>query len=210
MSKNAKFGSVMLMASLVVAAPAFAADLGSYEQPPAYNEPQTSTSWTGAYVGGHVGAAMPKANPFRSGKGLALGAQAGYDYDLGSAVVGGEIEATHLGDARVGVPGGHLNERWRAAVKAKAGIKMDQSLIYGTAGLTVTSLRDAGGVTGPDGMKEGYLLGAGVEHRFTPQISGKVEYNYTATDDVRTFSGTTQSHTDISDHVVKGGVNYRF
>jgi outer membrane immunogenic protein len=59
-------------------------------------------------------------------------------------------------------------------------------------------------------MKEGYLLGVGAEHRFTPQISAKVEYNYVATDDVRTFDNGIASHTDISDNVVKGGVNYRF
>jgi outer membrane immunogenic protein len=201
------FASLLLV--VLAATPALSADLGSYEAPPSYNE-ETSTSWTGAYVGGHAGVAMPRANPFKSGKGLALGGQAGYDYDLGSVVIGGEVEITHLGDTEVKVPNGHLKERWRAAAKAKAGVKLDQTLVYGTAGLTVTSLRDSNGVTGPDGMKEGYLLGAGVEHRFTPKVSAKVEYDYVATDDVRTFSAGRSSHTDLSDHVIKGGVNYRF
>lgn len=209
MSKTLKSVAAAALVSFA-ASPIWAADLSSYENPPAYNEAPASTSWTGAYVGGHIGAAMPSANPFKGGKGLALGAQAGYDYDLGSAVIGGEVEATHLGDAKAKVPNGNLKERWRAAVKAKAGVKLDDTLVYGTAGVTVTSLRDGGGVTGPDGMKEGYLLGAGAEHRFTPQISAKVEYNYVATDDVRTFSNNVVSHTDLSDHVVKGGVNYRF
>ncbi|UHS59282.1 porin family protein [Agrobacterium vaccinii] len=209
MSKTLKSVAAAALVSFA-ASPVWAADLSSYENPPAYNEAPASTSWTGAYVGGHIGAAMPSANPFKGGKGLALGAQAGYDYDLGSAVIGGEVEATHLGDAKAKVPNGNLKERWRAAVKAKAGVKLDDTLVYGTAGVTVTSLRDGGGVTGPDGMKEGYLLGAGAEHRFTPQISAKVEYNYVATDDVRTFSNNVVSHTDLSDHVVKGGVNYRF
>lgn len=209
MSKTLKSVAAAALLSLV-AAPALAADLSSYEAPPpAYSE-EPKTSWTGAYVGGHVGAAMPSANPFKGGKGLALGAQAGYDYDLGSAVVGGEVEATHLGDTRAKVPNGNLKERWRAAAKVRAGVKLEDTLVYGTAGLTVTSLRDGGGVTGPDGMKEGYLLGAGAEHRFTPQVSAKVEYNYVATDDVRTFSNGVTSHTDLTDHVVKGGVNYRF
>lgn len=208
MSKTLKTVAAAALVSFA-AFPVLAADLSSYENPPAYNE-APSKSWTGAYVGGHIGAAMPSANPFKGGKGLALGAQAGYDYDLGSAVVGGEVEATHLGDAKAKVPDGNLKERWRAAIKAKAGVKLDDTLVYGTAGLTVTSLRDSGSVTGPDGMKEGYLLGAGAEHRFTPQISAKVEYNYVATDDVRTFSNNVVSHTDLSDHVVKAGVNYRF
>ncbi|GAK73055.1 outer membrane protein [Agrobacterium rubi] len=211
MSKTLKSLAVVSFACLA-ASSALSADLTtSYEAPPAYNDAPASSSWTGAYVGGHLGAAMPHINPFRSGKGLALGAQAGYDYDLGSVVVGGEVEATHLGDAEMKVPDGSIKERWRAAAKAKAGYKVeDNTLVYGTAGLTVTSLRDGNGVTGPDGMKEGYLLGAGAEHRFTPQVSAKVEYNYVATDDVRTFANGTASHTDLSDHVVKGGVNYRF
>jgi outer membrane immunogenic protein len=206
-----KFRSyAVAIAAMVAASPVVAADLtSSYEAPPAYNEP-ASSSWTGAYAGGHIGAAMPSANPFRDGKGLALGVQGGYNYDLGGAVVGGELEATHLGDTRVSVPNGNLRERWRVAAKAKAGVKMDQTLIYGTAGLTVTSLRDGDNVVGPDGMKEGYLLGAGIEHKFNQQISGKVEYNYVATNDVRTFSGGTTSRTDISDNVVKGGLNYHF
>lgn len=209
MSYGLKSFAAILLVSFA-ASPALSADLSSYEAPPAYNEELPSTSWTGAYVGGHIGAAMPRANPFKGGKGLALGAQGGYDYDMGSVVVGGEVEATHLGDTEVKVPNGHLKERWRAAVKAKAGVKLDQTLVYGTAGLTVTSLRDGNGVTGPDGMKEGYLLGAGVEHRFTPKVSAKVEYDYVATGDVRTFANGVASHTDLSDHVVKGGVNYRF
>lgn len=208
MSCGLKSFAALALASFA-ATPALSADLNSYEAPPAYNEP-ASTSWTGAYVGGHLGAAMPKANPFKGGKGLALGAQAGYDYDLGSAVVGAEVEGTYLGDTKVRVPNGHLKERWRAAVKAKAGVKLDETLVYGTAGLTATSLRDGAGVTGPDSVKGGYLLGVGAEHRFTQQISGKVEYNYVSTGDVRTFANGTASHTDLSDHVVKGGVNYRF
>ncbi|WP_320202749.1 outer membrane protein [Agrobacterium rosae] len=208
MSKTLKSMAVAALAS-IAASPVLAADMANYEAPPAYNE-APSTSWTGAYVGGHIGAAMPSANPFKGGKGLALGAQGGYDYDLGSAVVGGEVEGTYLGDSKQKVPNGNLRERWRAAAKVRAGVKLDDTLVYGTAGLTVTSLRDGANVTGPDGMKEGYLLGAGAEHRFTPQISAKVEYNYVATDDVRTFSNGVASHTDLSDHVVKGGVNYRF
>lgn len=209
MSKNFKMLAVAALASMAVT-PVFAADLsGSYEAPPSYSE-APSSSWTGAYAGGHVGAAMPHANPFRDGKGLALGVQGGYNYDMGSVVVGGELEASHLGDTKVGVPDGNLRERWRVAAKAKAGVKLDDTLVYGTAGLTVTSLRDGSGVVGPDGMKEGYLVGAGVEHRFNQQISGRVEYNYVATDDVRTFSNGNTHHTDISDNVVKGGLNYHF
>lgn len=73
------------------------------------------------------------------------------------------------------------------ALRQNKGVKMDaETLIYGTAGSTVTSLRDGDNVVGPDGMKEGYLLGAGIEH--TSSISrfrARSSTTHVATNDVR-------------------------
>jgi outer membrane immunogenic protein len=68
MSKTLKSVGIAAIVSLA-AFPVLSADLSNYEAPPAYNEAPKS-SWTGAYVGGHIGAAMPSANPFKGGKGL--------------------------------------------------------------------------------------------------------------------------------------------
>jgi outer membrane immunogenic protein len=194
------------------AAPAGAADLTYSEPAPSYDAPAASSGgWTGAYVGLHAGTSSDHGSPFSGDREFMGGIQGGYNAEMGGAVVGGEVEFSHLGDVEVEVPGGELNERYRLAAKAKVGAPLGDTLIYGTAGGTMTSLRDTSTAAGPDGWKPGWLVGAGVEQKFNEQISGRVEYNYARTGDVRSFNtstGTTENN--VSDHTIKAGVNYRF
>jgi outer membrane immunogenic protein len=200
-----------LSAAPLLATAAGAADLTPAYEAPTYSEPAAASSdWNGAYVGVHGGLASPKLNPFASGKGVAAGAHAGYNADVGGAILGGEVEASYMGDTEIKVNGGELKERHRLAAKVKAGAPLGQTLIYGTAGLAMTNFRDNGGVSGPDGWKPGFLVGAGVEQKLTGNISARVEYNYTATNEVRSFSNGIASEKDLHDHSVKAGLNYKF
>ena len=216
MTMNLKpFAWAMLAALSTTAAfsaPAFAADLTSYsESPAAYEEPAAASSgWTGAYVGLHAGMGSEKMSPFSGDKEFMGGVQGGYNAEMGGAVVGGELEWSHMGDTEVDVRGGELRERHRVAAKAKVGAPLGDTLLYGTAGVAMTSLRDTDSAEGPDGWKPGWLLGAGIEQNLNPNLSAKVEYNYVRTNDVRSFDGTTTSETDIGDHTIKAGVNYKF
>jgi Opacity protein and related surface antigens len=195
------------------AAPVLAAD-AIYDEPSSYNEPPASTSssgWTGAYVGIHAGMGSERSSPFSGDKEFVGGIQGGYNAELGGAVVGGELEYSHMGDTEVRVPGGDLKERHRVAAKAKVGMPMGETLLYGTAGMAMTSVRDGdNGIKGPDGWKPGYLLGLGVEQNLTGNVSAKVEYNYVRTPDVRSTDGVTNSETNVSDHTIKAGLNYKF
>ncbi|TGV97364.1 porin family protein, partial [Mesorhizobium sp. M2D.F.Ca.ET.145.01.1.1] len=88
--------------------PATAPDLS-----PAYNDPPAS-QWSGAYVGVHGGTAftgMP--NPFAGRNGFSGGVQAGYNQQMGPAVLGAEIEGSYLGGAEHNVQGGKIKEKWR-------------------------------------------------------------------------------------------------
>lgn len=189
-----------------------AADLTSSYEPPAYNEPAgTSSDWSGAYVGLNAGTASDKVNPFSGDSEFSGGIHGGYNTEINGVVVGGEAELSHLGDTEVGVRGGKLKERYRVAAKGKVGAPLGSTLVYGTAGVAMTSLRDNGATEGPDGWKPGWLVGAGVEQKITGNLSGRVEYNYTQTNDVRSFradSGTSERN--IGDHTIKAGVNYKF
>ncbi len=204
--------SAALLLTSVLSAPVLAADLTSnYQEPPAYSEPSSgSTNWTGAYAGVHGGVTSPKINPFDGGKGLNLGVHGGYNADVGGAVVGGELDYSYLGDADVKVSNGKLNERHRIAAKAKAGVPLDQTLIYGTGGLAMTNYRDNGATSGPDGWKPGLLLGAGIEHKLTDNISARVEYDYVMTGNVRSFTAGTESKRDVHDHSITAGIDYKF
>ena len=197
------------LSTSVLSTVAFAADLaGSYAPPPAYNSAPVS-NWSGAYAGIHGGFAAPKLDPFNN-SGLAIGGQAGYNVDVGGGVIGGEVEGSYLGDSQVKVNGGELKERHRLAAKVKAGVPLGDTLVYGTTGLAMTNFRDSGSVSGPDGWKPGWILGAGVEQKLNQNLSARVEYNYTATNNVRSFDNGVGSEKDLHDHTVKAGINYHF
>lgn len=201
----------LALATAFATSSALAADLTYSDPTPSYSEPVASSGgWSGAYVGAHIGTSSDHLSPFSDESEFMGGIQGGYNAEMGGAVVGGELELSHMGDTEVDVPGGELKERYRLAAKAKVGAPLGDTLIYGTAGGTMTSLRDTSTAEGPDGWKPGWLLGAGVEQKFNDQISGRVEYNYTRTGDVRSFNGTSTSETNLSDHAIKAGMNYRF
>ncbi|MBP1849802.1 outer membrane protein [Rhizobium halophytocola] len=209
MTKSVKPLALALVTALT-ATPVFAADLTYNEPAPSFTDTAAPSDWTGAYAGVNAGTASDRVNPFSGDKEFTGGLQAGYNTEVGGVIVGGEVELSHMGDASVDVPGGDLKERHRVAAKAKAGMPLGSTLIYGTAGVAMTNLRDGRNAEGPDGWKPGLLIGAGIEQKITGPLSAKVEYDYVRTGDVRTFSGGTTSESDISDHTIRAGLNYKF
>jgi outer membrane immunogenic protein len=188
--------------------PATTADL--YDTSPAYNNPP-AFQWSGAYIGAHGGTAFTKMpNPFADRNGVSGGVQAGYNYQIGPAVLGAEIEGSYLGGAEHKVEGGKVEEKWRGAAKAKAGLSFDQTLLYGTAGVALTKFDKGDNLRASDGWKPGYLVGAGIEQAFAGGLSANVEYSYVRTPNVETTSALGKSQTDLSSHELKAGLNYRF
>ncbi|WP_457578488.1 outer membrane protein [Ensifer adhaerens] len=208
MRQSSKFSiwSGLTLLALCGAQPSQSADFSAptYQDPPAF-------SWSGAYVGAHGGLGFTGSpNPFADRNGVALGVQAGYNMQAGPGIVGAEIEGSYLGDTEHKVNGGKLKEKWRGAIKAKAGLTFDQTLVYGTAGYAMTSYKKGSDVRNDVGFKGGYLLGAGVEQAFAGGLSAKLEYNYITTPDVRTHTSSGSSEKDINSHVIKAGINMRF
>src|SRR4030095_877214 len=116
-------------------------------------------------------------NPFADRNGVSGGVQAGYNYQIGPAVLGAEIEGSYLGGAQHKVEGGKVEEKWRGAAKAKAGLSFDQTLLYATAGVALTKFDKGDNLRGSDGWKPGYLAGAGIEQAFCRWSLRQVEYN---------------------------------
>ncbi len=99
--------------------------------------------------------------------GVIAGLIAGYDYDLGSLVVGAGVDLDFTGSS-LGVS--NLDRIWR--LKLRAGIKAGNGLIYATGGYAnadVSSVAD----------DDGYFIGAGYEHRVSQNFSigGEVAYH---------------------------------
>jgi len=138
-----------------------AADMAVKSRP--YVAPAPVFTWTGCYIGGHVGAgvlhdqgfednnrirtltALDAGNADRHGTGGLAGGQIGCNYQTGMLVLGVEGEGTWSGmkitrDAFGGISGSTLVEtatirnKWDYDVAARIGVAFDRALVYGKAG----------------------------------------------------------------------------
>ena len=194
-------------------------------------------SWTGFYVGGHVGhgwSNLSGADPTGGGasneqaSGLLGGIQAGFNYQIGRVVLGVEGDYSFSAvnktvDDPFGFGGGRISIKndYFATLALRIGFSFNQFMVYGKGGAAWT--RDKWDVT--DGIggtatgtfnRTGWLVGLGVEYSLRNKWSLKGEYNYlnfpTITETLTTTGGLAAAPTDVSlkTHLMKFGVNYRF
>jgi outer membrane immunogenic protein len=129
------------------------------------------------------------------------GAQVGYNYQIGSFVVGleGDIQYIDFGSTRFRDADLVLREAgiddWFGTARARAGVAFGQALIYGTGGFAFAD--DA----------NGWTVGGGVEYAFTNNLSAKIEGLYVNLDNDDDFPGF-DGETDFG--VVRAGLNFRF
>jgi outer membrane immunogenic protein len=129
--------------------------------------------------------------------------------------------------------------QWFATFRARGGLLVDpQTLLYATGGLAVGEFKYSaqtnlsatvfgpglGGttptgfvlaVTGPAASttdtRLGWTLGAGIERKFSPNWSGKLEYLYMDFGTKTFFFGTAnQADVSFHDHIFRAGINYEF
>jgi outer membrane immunogenic protein len=230
--KKILFAAVAAIA-LTSAMPAAAADLGpryGYNKAPAYAAP--IWTWTGFYLGAHLGGAFGGSNNFN---GLALndndarfmgGVQAGADWQFyGNWVVGAEGQYSWLSrnNASAVFPGALVynnDQRALGSVTARLGYAFGPALVYVKGGYAYADNREtvtfAGvpiGFTLDTNHNHGWTVGGGVEYMFAPSWAVKAEYQYYDFGDSRFTApaplvpfGTF--HND--EHSLKVGVNYRF
>ncbi|VAW01931.1 outer membrane protein, putative [hydrothermal vent metagenome] len=152
-----------LAATTLAAAPAFA----------------QSANWTGAYLGGEAGGANLKISGFGASvddDSLIGGIIAGYDYDLGTWVIGAgadfDFTDVDFGGANF------LESVWR--LKLRGGYKIGNGLLYATGGYTSAQLATASD-------QDGYFIGGGFDYKFQPNISLGGEVLYTRFDNMAGF-----------------------
>ena len=233
--------------SLLLAGTAMAADaVAVYEEPAAPVLYAPSFTWTGPYVGLHIGYAWGNSDfvdidgwnvtdetfGFKP-NGVFGGAQAGYNWQFGNAVIGAEAEIGYLNiegsaaqpssfDTVASTTGGVY-----AGLSARLGYAIDRTLIYAKAGGVYSAgdyeINDAcavgncgpGLLAGTETIGLGYQLGAGIEHAFTDNWTAKIEYSYFDFGS-RTINALDQNanlfryDADLSAHTVKIGLNYKF
>jgi outer membrane immunogenic protein len=194
--KKLALGIVALTA--LFAAPAVAADL-SFKAP---LPPPPVFSWSGCYLGVHVGAGWQSSSftggttgisvAPASGVGAIGGAQAGCNLQYRQFVIGveGEFWGSSLSD-RFAVVEGPFSEdlrsrnRWDGAISVRSGVTFDRAFIYGKLGVVWGKFDYTGDITtGPgitirgDAIFTGVLIGVGFEYALTDNWTTKFEYNY--------------------------------
>jgi outer membrane immunogenic protein len=205
----------ILLASVALfgfAGAASAADLPMRAAPPApIIAAAPIFTWTGFYVGVNAGYgwsnndfdAVDLADEDDDG-GFVGGAQVGYNYQIGSFVVGleGDIQYADFGaDGTFDFDGDGVfdddfdSSDWFGTVRARAGVAFDRALIYATGGFAFAD--DA----------NGWTVGGGVEYAFTNNLSAKIEGLYVNLDNDDDFPGF-DNETDFG--VVRAGLNFRF
>jgi opacity protein-like surface antigen len=143
-----------------------------------------SFDWTGGYVGlmGDYGQITNGA----SSNAWSAGGQAGYNFALGKAVVGGEIAYNHFGGDTLGL--GAINA---FDAKAKLGYDGGRVMPYVTGGASWVSFGGAG--------DKAWLVGGGIDYAVTDNVVVGAEVDHRWNNSYDNGSGPTAfSNTDVA------------
>jgi outer membrane immunogenic protein len=195
------------VSSIAITQIASAADLPVRE--PVYRAPAAvvASSWSGFYVGGHVGYFWGRTRAEEDGEVIEPGAKtngviggvlAGVNWQTGPVVLGleGDIGWTNAhGTGRilpVFVTTQEPNQydlRWTSHVRGRAGYAAGNWLFFAAGGLAIADLDfREGAITttcvanctqiGAGGKYFGWSVGGGIDYAFTRNIIGRIEYLY--------------------------------
>jgi outer membrane immunogenic protein len=200
-----------------------------YKAPPA----PLLFSWTGCYIGGHVGAGWDTKttwndlafdNTSYSIAGVIGGAQGGCDYQFASQWVLGFEGAWSGADIRgsgalpdIAEPAtfeSRINSI--ATVTGRLGfVPVDRWLVYfkggGAWAHETHTLTEFGEGTETVGVtRSGYTVGAGLEWGIATNWTAKIEYDYMNFGSTPILFTDDQAAVDLKLHSVRVGINYRF
>ncbi len=246
-------GVAVLM--LGAARSALAAD-GSVDAPVIMYAPPVPVvyNWTGFYLGGNVGGhfgnddittttGIPAIDGITATsltpQGVVAGLQVGYNWQIGSVLVGIELDGNWLDGTASrtltnfrapinpsDVMTNSVNAVFLTTVRPRIGVVFDRLLLYATGGLAVSTIKTTdtfaalGGtfLTATDNSmtRTGETIGGGLEYAFLDSWTFKAEYLYVS---FGSFDTTIQRPVapvslslqhKYSDNVARIGLNYRF
>lgn len=224
---------VVAGAFVLASVPAIAADLIPAPPPEPIAAYQPAWNWSGFYAGVHGGyttfnndatvnsGAFAGSSASADPDGFIGGFQIGYDHQVGSAVIGAELDLGWVdasqGKTMSGGAGGFsADTNWVSTLTARVGHEISPgTLAYAKGGIAwqdVDYTRTSGGaVSTTNETRDGWLLGGGVEHMLTQDWSVDAEYNYIDYGkDSSSFSNSAPVGIDSDQHLFKVGLNYRF
>lgn len=210
-----------LAAGLGWSVAAHAADLGGGPRERIVREPvvhERAFSWTGLYVGAHVGYGWSDIDwreggfdGSHDGSGWLAGGQIGYNWQSGRFVYGVEGDFSSTGiDGGNGCCGHSID--WLASIRGRAGITGfdNRTLFYVTAGAAWADVT-YDSIGSHSDTHFGWVAGAGIEHALTPNMTARVEYLYYGFDEITAPIGLgTAASIDPTTQVVRFGLNFKF
>lgn len=217
--KLALLGATFLIGA---AASASAADVyepaGSYKDAPAPYYP--AITWTGFYVGGHLGGTFGDEITekedgeddfsFDVDNALTWGAHVGYNWQTPSNwVFGIEGDLSGIND-EVGEDNEDLTS-YLASVRGRIGLARGATLFYATAGVAFLGYDEDASDDDIDVEDAvGYVVGAGLEHKFRNNFSLGLEgLYYDVSSDVE-IDGESVGDVDRDFFTVRARLNYHF
>ena len=226
-------GSIAAVAALLANTGAQAADALVPTKAPLF---VAGYSWSGLYVGGHVGGGFSYRNWMLSdgslaeaGNAVMLGGQIGFNHQVGKWVIGLEGEAAwgNLKDEGVcpdGVNTCWTRQSWLATATGRIGYAFDPALFYlkGGGAFTRADYFKTAPIPSPldekgGGFRIGWTAGVGMDYALWNNWSVRLEYDYLdfgsrafAMNNIATGAFAENVTVRLKAHEVKLGLNYLF
>ncbi len=203
---------------------------GGYRDGPVY---APAVSWAGVYAGINAGYGSSNGNqladPYNSffggisPSGGFAGGQIGYNWQRGPFVFGVEtdLQGSGISDNGTDVFGGYYKSDldYFGTLRGRLGYGVDKTLFYVTGGFAYGGLTkhttDSGYNFLYSGTATGYVAGAGLEYKLSPDWSVKAEYQYInfGNNDPRdpivgSFGAGTGNYKDDDYNTFRVGLNY--
>jgi outer membrane immunogenic protein len=171
--------------------------------------PYFAFSWAGPYVGATLGYEWGSIdnNPTRP-NGAAGGFEAGLNWQNGNFIYGGEADIS-FSAASDTFASWQFSNPWFGTARGRAGIAVNNALLFGTAGLAYGELiGTSSGNLSESHTSLSWVVGLGAEVSFAQHWSAKAEWLYFNLDD-RHFS-MTAANNGLAANLMRLGLNYHF
>lgn len=220
--------ALSIAALVLLSSAAHAADLGWNSGASPIYSPTPVSGWGGFYAGinGGYGWGALTRKPAggiateTNSSGWQVGAQTGYNVDLGGFVIGAEadLQWSNIGYTEdiPGVGSFKSGMDFYGTIRGRAGMTFGAVMPFVTGGFAAgrgtTSFTDpANVVTSQTATHTGWTVGGGLEAKATDNITFKAEYLYVDLG-TQAYNGLPGGNQDVTQRfsVVRAGVNYKF
>lgn len=185
--------------------------------------PEPATNWSGSYIGATIGGLSSTADlngltGAIDSESYSISGHTGSNYQIGSIVFGPELSAMATDAASQERSMGFITTKteldWIASARVRAGIALDNVLLYGTGGVALTSsdveISAPGFSVDSQNFHTGYVVGGGAEVELVTGIHARVEALHYGFSGELLPTPTGASELDLDVTTVRAGISLKF